>query len=91
MADHTAVSHFCFRFSLSWYGMTFMLPDQRILAMNNDKNIRKDELDDNWAENLKDDLEKLDTDFPLSGGEEPLTELEDDDLEDMDNEEEDRD
>jgi len=51
------------------------------------EDLRKDET---WAEHIEDEMagniENLDTDFPLSGGEEPLTAVPDD-IEEVSNEE----
>ncbi len=48
----------------------------------------KNNQEKSWTDGLMDDLKKLDTDFPLSGGEEPLTpatdEYEDDVFPDVD-------
>ena len=58
---------------------------------NENENIKKNDgkdKDENWLEHIEDEvegnIENLDTDFPLSGGEEPMTALDEEDEEDTD-------
>lgn len=58
----------------------FCIPVKDLIMQAQDKN-RKEE---NWEDALRDDLNKMETDFPLSGGEEPLTRVNTSESEDDD-------